>query len=223
MTQAQRHANGVAIPSPFQLWLGTMLRVLVELVSNVAATVGVLASLLPRDWHTNGKPADLPQRTHDPIKETKPAAPDSQTTEGLMVVRNSPAGTDRSGGSIRVTNELGRSPRSRRVYPELVEGSNHEGVLADASTGSGQFIVRVPREGGGEKRSRRDDLVQWTKSSDERPEHKRRAWAITSTLVPNSGCSPKAEQALLSALGPRLRGGHGLRDSCAKLRATAPA
>src|SRR6185503_20649058 len=99
--------------------------------------------------------------TRDP-KENAIAAGSSRTTEALMV------SSERS---------------SRRVYPELVEGSNHEGVLTNGCCKSGHPVVRVPGEGRGP--------------------------AITSILVPNSRYSLRLEQALKPALDPGLRRGHG--------------
>ena len=112
MTRAHRDANWSGVPSLSQLWLAALLRLVAMFVSNVAATLGMIGVLLSRDWHTKVEPTGLPQKTRDPTKENAIAAGSSRTTEALMV------SSERS---------------SRRVYPELVEGSNHEGVLISLS------------------------------------------------------------------------------------------
>ena len=63
-------------------------------VSSVAATFGMIGVLLSRDWHTKVESAGLPQETHDPIKETKPAAANSLSTQALILRRPKAASKD---------------------------------------------------------------------------------------------------------------------------------
>jgi len=65
MTPARTVANGVRIPSLCQLLLTALLRLFVELVLGIAATLGMRLCRLARDWHTNQIPEALPQATHD--------------------------------------------------------------------------------------------------------------------------------------------------------------
>ncbi len=66
MTQAQTRAKGVATPSLPQLWLGAMLRVLVELVLCAARCLRMRPSRLSGECHTDVTPAPLPAE-HDGI------------------------------------------------------------------------------------------------------------------------------------------------------------
>ena len=58
--------------------MGALLRLAAMLVLNAAATAGMIGALLSRDWHTKAEPAQLPQRTRNPMKETRQAEPNSQ-------------------------------------------------------------------------------------------------------------------------------------------------
>src|SRR5689334_8678864 len=80
MTRAHQDAHWSDAPSLSQLWLAALLRLVAMLVSNVAATVGMIASVLSGECHTDVDPADLPQPKHDPTRETEAAAGNSQTT-----------------------------------------------------------------------------------------------------------------------------------------------
>src|SRR5262245_57472622 len=104
MTRAHRAAHWSGAPSPCQLWLAALLRLLAMLVSNVAAKVRMIASVLSGECHADGDPAELPEQRRDPNLEKDLAAPHGETIEALMV-----------------SSELGRSPRSRP--------SNHAGVF----------------------------------------------------------------------------------------------
>src|SRR5690349_25018310 len=99
MTRAHRDAHWSDAPSLSQLWLAALLRLAAMLVSNVAAKVRMIASVLSGECHTDADPADLPEPKRDLIKEPELAATHSATQSALMVSR----------------------PRSgRRVHPELV-------------------------------------------------------------------------------------------------------
>jgi hypothetical protein len=89
--------------------MAALLRLAAMLVSNAASVLRMRPSRLPGECHADATPATLPPAARgNQIKDNKPAAATSPTPEALMLSR----------------------PRSgRRVYPELVEGSNHEGEL----------------------------------------------------------------------------------------------
>jgi hypothetical protein len=74
MTPAQTRANGLGNPSLPQLWLTAMLRLLVELVRNVASTFQMRSFPLKRDWHTPDDEAALPRVKTDTHQETNTAA-----------------------------------------------------------------------------------------------------------------------------------------------------
>src|SRR5262249_12718992 len=78
MTRAHRGAHWIWPPSLSQLWLTALLRLAAMLVSNAAATAGMIGALLSRDWHTKAESAQLPQRTRNPMKEARRAEPNSQ-------------------------------------------------------------------------------------------------------------------------------------------------
>jgi hypothetical protein len=127
MTRAQSVAHWSDVPSLSHLWMAALLRLAAMLVSNAASVLRMRPSRLPGECHADATPATLPPATRgNQIKDNKPAAATSPTPEALMLSR----------------------PRSgRRVYPELVEGSNHEGELT---------VVRsplIPAKAWGEERS----------------------------------------------------------------------
>src|SRR5690348_2981578 len=105
MTQAQGHANRAGNPSLCHQWMASTLRVLAMLVSIVAALLKMRPSRVPGECHTDVTPAALPEAGSNTIEETNLADANSETTEALMVSST-------------------RSVRS--VYPEPVEGSNHD-------------------------------------------------------------------------------------------------
>src|SRR5689334_5702268 len=112
MTRAHQDAHWSGAPSLSQLWLAALLRLVAMLVSKVAATVRMIASVLSGECHAEVDPAGQPEPKRDPIEETNLAAPHSETDEALMV----------------------SSARSAcRVYPELVEGSNHGRAFTTAA------------------------------------------------------------------------------------------
>ena len=127
MTRAHRDAHWSDAPSLSPLWLAALLRLVAMLVSNVAAHVRMIASVLSGECHTDVDPAGLPEPKRDTAKEPKPAATSSHSTKALMVSSAANA--------------------ARRVYPELVEGSNHEGEFTDS----------VDDDDSGELRSDDDD------------------------------------------------------------------
>ena len=74
MTPAQTRANGLGNPSLPQLWLTAMLRMLVELVRNVASTFQMRWLRPKRDWHTPDDEAALPRVKTDTHQEANTAA-----------------------------------------------------------------------------------------------------------------------------------------------------
>ncbi len=74
MTPAQTRASGLGNPSLPQLWLTAMLRMLVELVRNVASTLQMTRRRLAAECHSDVTPTDLPRETSDTFQETHPAA-----------------------------------------------------------------------------------------------------------------------------------------------------
>src|SRR5690349_12881775 len=87
MTRAHRGANWSGVPSLSQLWLAALLRLVAMLVSNVAAHVRMIASVLSGKCHTDVDPAGPPAPKRDMIKETQPAETPSPFTKALMVSR----------------------------------------------------------------------------------------------------------------------------------------
>ena len=87
MTQAQGPAYGVVTPSLSQLLLAGMLLVLAELVSSVAATVRMIASVLSGECHTDVDPADLPEPKYDPTQEKDLAVNHSEPQSALILRR----------------------------------------------------------------------------------------------------------------------------------------
>jgi hypothetical protein len=118
MKQEDAHWGGS--PSLIHHWMEALLRLAAMLLSNLARLLGMRVSRLSGECHTDVTPQALPLQDCDlAIKESTRAAPSSQSLEALML-----------------SSELGPRPRSRRVYPELVEGSKHEGGLTAASGNS---------------------------------------------------------------------------------------
>jgi hypothetical protein len=92
--------------------MAALLRLIAMLVSHAASLLRMRPGRLSGECHADATPQTLPSATSGHSGKAEPAEATSQTTEALMV------SSERS---------------SRRVYPELVEGSNHEGVLTAAS------------------------------------------------------------------------------------------
>jgi hypothetical protein len=129
---AQLDANWGGSPSPIHHWMEALLRLAAMCLLNLASLLGMRPSRHVRECHTDvsrrsrkakagATPQALPLQDCDlAIKETDLAArTSSQSIEALML-----------------SSELGPRPRSHRVYPELVEGSKHEGGLTAASGNS---------------------------------------------------------------------------------------
>ena len=123
MTPVQTRANGLVIPPLPQLWLTAVLRMLVELVRNVALLFMTNKQHPARDWHTDDDVAPIMMMTNDIIiRKPDPVAASDTSPIALMV-----------------------SSAAKAARP-----SNHERVLAGIRhqpSGSGP-LVRVPREGG---------------------------------------------------------------------------
>ena len=77
MTPVRTHANEVGSPSLPQLLLDALLRLFVELVQNVVATLRLRRSGQTCDWHTGPIANALPEEKTDPIKEIHAVQPDS--------------------------------------------------------------------------------------------------------------------------------------------------
>jgi hypothetical protein len=117
---AQLDANWGGSPSPIHHWMEALLRLAAMRLLNLARLLGMRPSRHVRECHTDVTPQALPLEDRDPSKETDLAeATGHKPTIALML-----------------SSELGPRPRSRRVYPELVEGSKHEGGLTAASGNS---------------------------------------------------------------------------------------
>ena len=76
MTQARTHANEVGSPSLPQLLLDALLRLFVELVQNVVATLRLKLLRPLRDWHTETAETSQPAETTDPAKDHHAVQPD---------------------------------------------------------------------------------------------------------------------------------------------------
>ena len=83
MTPARTHANEVGSPSLPQLWLDALLRLFVELVQNVVATLRLTPLRPLRDWHTETAEMSHPAETTDPTKE--PHAAQHRSPIALML------------------------------------------------------------------------------------------------------------------------------------------
>ena len=102
MTQARTRANEVGSPSLPQLWLDALLRLFVELVQNVVATLRLKLLRPLRDWHTETAETSQPAETTDTIKEPHAVQPDSPIAlmlrrpkavskhEGVLTIRATP-------------------------------------------------------------------------------------------------------------------------------------
>ena len=111
MTQARTHANEVGSPSLPQLLLDALLRLFVELVQNVVATLWMRRSDQTCDWHTDPIVNALPGETTDPTKDPHAVQPDSPKVlmlrrpkavskhEGVLTTRATP--TESFSGSSR--------------------------------------------------------------------------------------------------------------------------
>ena len=110
MTRTQPAANWSDAPSLSQLLLAALLRLAAMFVEGAACLLWMRPSRLAGECHADVTPAMLPSASSgNQTRETETAvAHSSQTPEALMV---------------------SSEQSSRRVYPELVEGSNHEGGL----------------------------------------------------------------------------------------------
>ena len=75
MTPVQTRGHGLGTPSLPQLLLTAVLRVLVELVLNVASTLRMRPSRLPAECHTDVPPAALPEETNDTCNKEREAVP----------------------------------------------------------------------------------------------------------------------------------------------------
>jgi hypothetical protein len=133
MTQedAQLDANWGGSPSPIHHWMEALLRLAAMCLLNLASLLGMRPSRLSGECHTDVSrrsrkakagvtPQALPLEDRDPSKETDLA---EATGHKLPI-------------ALMLSSELGPRPRSPRVYPELVEGSKHEGGLTAASGNS---------------------------------------------------------------------------------------
>jgi hypothetical protein len=158
-----------------------MLRVAVELVRNVASTLWMTRNRPPRDWHTDQTHASLPGETNDTQSGNHSAAPNSQPPSALMV--SSAANAARPSNrepSVREADELVQWTNSSGERPER---QRRAGVLTDANhklplqRDSQLLVPLIPAKAGIREQAVRkaDELVQWTNSSGERPERKRRA------------------------------------------------
>jgi hypothetical protein len=125
MKPARSRAHWIGPPSLTGLWLEALLRMLAMLMSNAATVSRMRPSRLSRECHTDAMPAMLPGEARGPM-EKQPAAENSQSNEALTL----------------------SSTRSvRRVYPELVEGSNHEGGLTIAANDADRPPAAAERTG----------------------------------------------------------------------------
>jgi hypothetical protein len=127
MTRTQSGAHWSGVPSLSQLLLAALLCLVAMLVSHAASLLRMRPSRLSGECHADATPQTLPAATSGHSGKAEPAEATSQTTEALMV------SSERS---------------SRRVYPELVEGSNHEGVLTTrAAHHPAAATLLLPRSG----------------------------------------------------------------------------
>ena len=85
MTPVRTHANEVGSPSLPQLLLDALLRLFVELVQNVVATLWMRRSDQTCDWHTDPIVNALPGETTDPTKD--PHAAQHRSLIALMLRR----------------------------------------------------------------------------------------------------------------------------------------
>jgi len=106
MTQARTHANEVGSPSLPQPWLDALLRLFVELVQNVVATLWMRRSGQTCDWHTDPIVNALPAETTDPTKDPHAVQPDSPIA--LMLRR--PKAVSKHEGVLTTVSHTSPSP-----------------------------------------------------------------------------------------------------------------
>ena len=151
MIPAQTRANGLGNPSLPQLWLTAMLRMLVELVRNVASTFQMTRRRLAAECHSDVTPTDLPRVTSDTIKEYHLAAQHrSPLAFILRVAKRSSRRSERR--SAKRTNWSGAPIRAANA-----EAIAKAGVLTAVSHTSPSRPLRVrstsPCQPGGGKRA----------------------------------------------------------------------
>ena len=152
MTQARTHANEVGSPSLPQLLLDALLRLFVELVQNVVATLWMRRSDQTCDWHTDPIVNALPGETTDPTKDPHAVQPDSPIAlmvsstrsvrpsnhEGVLTNRATP--TASFSGLVRESRLA--QPRDRQFLAPLIPMKI--GTLSNIGTRAKTRHTRTP-------------------------------------------------------------------------------
>ena len=141
MTPAQTRPYGVVTPSLPQLLLTAMLRVLVELVLNVASTLRMRPSRLPAECHTDVPPAALPEETNDTCKEPTAAKQRSHTA---------------SSPSVSLASQAIHLPLLRRWRQTRLRG------IASTAEGGGGGLRALARKTEGASHVRHSECVHLT-------------------------------------------------------------
>jgi len=114
MTPVQTRANGLVIPPLPQLWLTAVLRMLVELVRNVALLFMTNKQHPARDWHTDDDVAPIMMMTNDIIKERNPVAA-SDNSPIALILRDRVAIVSKDGGVLTTVSHTAPSPSVSRA------------------------------------------------------------------------------------------------------------
>jgi hypothetical protein len=133
MTRTQSGANWSGIPSLSQLSLAALLRLTAMFVVGVAHSMRMLLSRLPRECHTDVTPDRLPATENgNQSKETKPAAANSQSLEGLMP-RDREAIVSKHEAGLAGARDTARSSADAL----LLRAGEAQGAQADERSGPG--------------------------------------------------------------------------------------
>ncbi len=155
MTPAQTRANGLGNPSLPQLWLTTMLRMLVELVRNVASTFQMRWLRPKRDWHTPDDEAALPRVKTDTHQEANTAA-QHRSPIALILSSAQSARPSKHEGVLATVSHTSPSPSvshaPRAIHLPLPSRwrQRNEGGVASTAEGGGGGSPRLRGETEGE-------------------------------------------------------------------------
>ena len=202
MTSARTHANEVGSPSLPQLLLDALLRLFVELVQNVVATLWLKLLRPLRDWHTETAETSQPAETTDPTKDHHAVQPDRPIA--LMLSSTQSVRPSKHERVLTIVSHTSPSP-SVSLAPQAIHPppakqveARSEGELPPPVEDWGRWIARpCAQDGGGfapdtsaikQKRGRLSDRVLNSKIPTRPP-------ARTHHRAINVGSSPRSPPA----------------------------
>ena len=147
MTPAQTRANGLGNPSLPQLWLTAMLRMLVELVRNVASTFQMRWLRPKRDWHTPDDEAPLPRMTSDTHREANTAA-QHRSPIALILSRTQSVRPSKGSQAVREADELVQWTNSSGERPERQRRAGVLTTVSHTRNGSVHSVYASPAKAG---------------------------------------------------------------------------